>query len=562
MTDQKNRLSIGLSDSLPDVLNRLRSSAGTAISIEIPAASSLLLTASEFRALQSAADRDHITLSVATDDPLRQQLAAIFKLPVEAPEPDAAPETPEAELPPIEGPPLPESEPSAESARQPAVAEGSAEAVEPPSILRRGRLGTKGSSERTTAWDIGKPETPDVKPESNSEAAIKTPSRLSRATARARATTTRQRLIAAGSLVAVLVLAYLAAYLFLTRATVVLTLKRQPIRQDLTIAVAAPGSVPPTGAQVTIAATPVTFNLSTSQTITTTGAKTVGDAPAQGTILLSNPTGKPVTIEAGTQLEDKITGTRYAISATVEVVAGPNGTPGYGEAQITCLEPGTLGNRDVGLLSGQLPNGVYFANRESPISGGTDKQIPVVSQADLDALQTKATDDLRSQAAQQSPGPDQIVLAPTIQLAQPTFIFDHQLDQESPTLTVQATAQATALTYNPTELRTRVAETLVAQAPSGFEIEQSTLHLSDPAAAGGTQQSALLTVHADGAAIAALTQETRDEIGDKLAGDDEAAARTYLATRPEVESFTITYSPGWLPDRIPSSASRIDVEAR
>src|SRR5215211_232460 len=114
MTDQKNRLSIGLSDSLPDVLNRLRSSAGTAISIEIPAASSLLLTASEFRALQSAADRDHITLSVTTDDPLRRQLAAIFKLPVEAPEPDAEPETPEAELPPIEGPPLPESETSAE----------------------------------------------------------------------------------------------------------------------------------------------------------------------------------------------------------------------------------------------------------------------------------------------------------------------------------------------------------------------------------------------------------------------------------------------------------------
>ncbi len=523
MTDQKTRIPIGLGDSLPDVLNRLRKSANSPVSIDIPAASSLFLTASEFRALQTAADRDHITLSVTTDDPLRQQLAALFKLPVESPEAEPPTALTDPELPPIEGPPLPEPEPAAEP----------------------------------VSSDLDKSETAEDTTES-----IQAPGRLSRATARVRATSTRQRLIAAGTLIAVLAIAYLAASLFLTRATVVLTLKRQPISQDLTIAVAAPGSAPPTGAQVTIAATPVNFNLSTTQTINATGSKTIGDAPAQGTVLLSNPTGKPVTIEAGTELEDKITGTKYAVSTTVEVVAGPDDTPGYGEARVTCLEPGTAGNRDVGLLSGQLPNGIYYANRESPITGGTDKQVPVVTQADLDTLQTRATDALRTQAAQQTPSPDQIVLAPTIQLAQPTFTFDHQIDQETPTLTVQATTQATALTYNPTELRTRVAETLVSQAPAGYEIDQATLQLSDPAPAGGNQQSALLTVHADGSAIATLTAESRDDIADNLAGEDESAARTYLATRPEIETFTITYSPGWLPNRIPSSASRIDLETR
>src|SRR5262245_51995817 len=70
MTDQKTRVAVGLGDGLPEVLNRLRKAAGSSVSLEIPDASSLFLTASEFRALQAAAEHDRIALSVTTDDPL------------------------------------------------------------------------------------------------------------------------------------------------------------------------------------------------------------------------------------------------------------------------------------------------------------------------------------------------------------------------------------------------------------------------------------------------------------------------------------------------------------
>src|SRR3712207_8538215 len=52
-------------------------------------------------------------------------------------------------------------------------------------------------------------------------------------------------------------------------------------------------------------------------------------------VSLSNPTTKKVTVEAGTPLEDKITGTKYAIAKTVEVPAGKDGAPGFGEAEVT-----------------------------------------------------------------------------------------------------------------------------------------------------------------------------------------------------------------------------------
>jgi hypothetical protein len=534
MTDQKTRVAVGLGDSLPDVLNRLRKSSGTSVSLDIPAASSLFLTASEFRALQATADRDHISVSVTTDDPLRQQLATLFNLPVEQPTSDPEPIAAGTE------PPPPEESPVAEP---------------PPVESQSPTSPPEGDTETNRSASVSSQPVPDP----DAEAATGNPGRLSRATARARATTTRQRLVALGAVVAVLTIAYLAAFLFLTRATVVLTLKRQPISQDLSIGITAPGAAQP-AADLSVAAAPVSFAVSTTQTTNATGTKTVGDAPAGGRIILSNPTGKSVTVEAGTQLEDKITGTKYAIAATVDVVAGKDGTPGYGEAQVTCLEPGTAGNREIGFLSGRLPNGIYYANREDPIAGGTDKQIPIVTQTDLDTLQARATEDLRAQAAQQSPVPEQVVLASTIQLTQPSFTFDHRADEEAATVTIRAGAQASALAYSPSELRTRVADALAATVPAGYEFDRASLQVSEPTSTETGTQAVLLTVHADGSALAVLTLENRAEIASTIAGDDESAAKTYLATLPGVESSTFRYSPGWLPHRIPSSAKRIEIE--
>jgi hypothetical protein len=529
MTDQQTRVAVGLSDALPDVLNRLQKAASTTVALEIPAESSLFLTASEFRALQAAADRDRIAITVATDDPLRQQLAALFKLPVAAP--IAGPEPEPAEQETVTSTTTPPPEPAATEEAE-STAEGIAQTDAPPPELRRGRWG-----------------------------GIAVPTRLSRATDRIRATTRRQRLIAAVAVVAVFGLAYLGAYLFLARATVVLTLERQAISRSVGVAVAAPGAAAP-AADVTIAATPVGFPVSTSQTVNATGTKTVGDATAQGKVSLSNPTNKPVTVEAGTQLEDKLSGTKYAVVATVELPAGKAGAPAFGEAAVTCLEPGTVGNRDTGLLSGLLASGVYFSNRQGPIAGGTDKQTAVVAQADLDAVKAQALDALKAQAAAQSPGASQVVLAPSIQLGEPSFTADHRVGDASPTLTVQASAQATGLAYDPTELHDRVADTLNAAAPAGYELDRSSVQLSDPTAAEGNAQAVRLTVPVTGSATATLTPESRTQIADTVAGSSEADAKAYLATLGGIDGYEIRYAPGWLPHRIPSSSARVRVETR
>src|SRR5215216_867209 len=76
------KIVVGANDSVPDVLTRLRTATGGPATIAIPVASSLFLTASEFRALKATTDQSRITLTVETDDRLRKQLATMFKIPV------------------------------------------------------------------------------------------------------------------------------------------------------------------------------------------------------------------------------------------------------------------------------------------------------------------------------------------------------------------------------------------------------------------------------------------------------------------------------------------------
>ena len=46
------------------------------------------------------------------------------------------------------------------------------------------------------------------------------------------------------------------------------------------------------------------------------------------------------------------------------------------------------------MLTGRLPNGIYYSNRLNEISGGTQKTVKTVSQADLDQLKAEIDQEL------------------------------------------------------------------------------------------------------------------------------------------------------------------------
>ena len=118
-----------------------------------------------------------------------------------------------------------------------------------------------------------------------------------------------------------------------------------------------------------------------------TGVRVEPDGTASSAIELRNASAEPLTVEAGTTVATE-TGVEFAFTETVTVPAADaaTGAPGAATGAVQAVQAGSGGNVGVGELGGRLPNGVYYSNRMQPAAGGTDKEFPVVDQADLDAL--------------------------------------------------------------------------------------------------------------------------------------------------------------------------------
>ncbi|MEZ4507204.1 MAG: hypothetical protein R2848_15470 [Thermomicrobiales bacterium] len=163
-------------------------------------------------------------------------------------------------------------------------------------------------------------------------------------------------------------------WLFLSSMTVDLHLKRQSVASTLAYQVTQPGADASAASSdgIVIPGQPVEFTLSRSATVPATGQTIIPDEAASGEVVLRNPTDAIVTIEKGTQFAG-FSGVSYSL--------GDSGGSGVGQWRAgrghcphrSASEGGEAGNAATGMLTGQLPNGVYYSNRLSEIAGGTQK---------------------------------------------------------------------------------------------------------------------------------------------------------------------------------------------
>ncbi|MDP9371221.1 MAG: hypothetical protein M3Q65_01930, partial [Chloroflexota bacterium] len=58
---------------------------------------------------------------------------------------------------------------------------------------------------------------------------------------------------------------------------------------------------------------------------------------------------------------------------------------------------------------------------------------------------------------------------------------------------------------------------------------------------------------------AVASDEERERLARQLAGKGDDEARAILADLPGVADYTVEYTPGWFPDRMPFRPSRIDI---
>lgn len=523
---------VGMHDTIPDVLTRLRAATGGSATLAIPSASSLFLTASEFRALKATAERSRIALTVETDDRLRKQLATMFQIPVVDLLPGAVPA--------LEDAPPPEPPPD-----EPAL----------PSVLPElPKLDLPPAVEVAPTWEPREP---------GGEAGEEVPIKQIRR--RASRIPAKPLGIGAGA-VLLLALVLLAAAYLLRSATVTLTLKRQPVTADLTYAVVGSGAKAPDGAAFSVDATPVTLEVPYRETIPTTGELREPDQVATGKVALRNPTDAPIEIVEGTRFAAN-DGVEYVFTAPVTVPAADPATgAGRAEGQISAAGGGESGNREIGMLSGRMDSGVYFSNRDTAVTGGSDRITRVVSQDDIDRLVANANAQLPRRIVS-APLPDgRVVLPGSVQPGELRFSTDHQAGDVAEQVTIEAAMVLSALAFAPGDATVRAAEQirsdLEANTPAGYELEPETISFADPVLVNDQGDAGLYTLTGTATARPVLDDVQRRSVIEAIAGTDVDEAEAYLRGLPFVESARVSLSPGFLPGGIPDSAGRIEIETR
>jgi hypothetical protein len=156
----------------------------------------------------------------------------------------------------------------------------------------------------------------------------------------------------------------------------------------------------------------------------------------------------------------------------------------------------------------------------------------------------------------------QTVLPGSIELTNLSFLPSHKVGDETTSLTVNGAATAVAIAYDTASLQSAIAASGKLPVPDGYELVPSSLGVAEPRAVDPAAHDGRYVLSVQGEAAATISPEQRDAIREKASGSRDSDLKSYLATIPQIDSFEFSYSPGWLPQRMPASSGKIAVEVK
>ncbi|MGD0247698.1 MAG: baseplate J/gp47 family protein, partial [Candidatus Limnocylindrales bacterium] len=373
------------------------------------------------------------------------------------------------------------------------------------------------------------------------------------------------QLAGVGLLVAALVTA--GAYFFYPSATVVLTLRGEPVG-PITVSVKVDPGVIATNYQAgTVPGIAKAFPVQASDTFAATGENVV-EAAAKGSVTFTSlntfldvvvPKGTPVSTAAGIQF-----GTDSAVSVKKATVSGTTITPGTADVTITAVTAGLSGNVAANTivkvpadLAAALVNAHPVTNKEAT-SGGTHDVTPKIQQSDIDAAEAALQDRLQSdfQLAWKAPGaaPSGSSLLPeSARLGTATCNPDPAglVDKPVATFQLDCRGTGTVIVADMASVMDLVKRRVGAAVRTGYSLVEESV--ATKIGTGIVQGTALvLPVTVQGVQVPAVDI---DQLRAAIKGKSVDDARALLSQYGQVD---IALSPGWA-STMPSFDFRIDI---
>lgn len=330
-------------------------------------------------------------------------------------------------------------------------------------------------------------------------------------------------------------------------------------------------SVVPTDDPNAIQTTPFETTITREGDAPATGKATVPDGTAAGPMTFRSRADGATTIRAGATLKGP-RDTSYTVLTDI-VVPGLDfvrGQLGEATARVRATQAGPAGNLAAGFSARFTENLTYISG---DIGGGTEKQVPVVSEDDIAAIRSRLEGDLRARALMEVTAAlpsgvtalnDYLTLGSVVTTTQPTA------GTAADSVHVRVALPARLPVYRNADFDALIERRLgdaVHEAGGGGEFARTVL----PAT---VTKSKPVFVDVQGPLVryfATVTGKTRSVIVDAdvqrlravLVGKSDRDAARILAGHSEIDESRISYGPRWLPSllrsRMPRSVSHLSV---
>ena len=279
----------------------------------------------------------------------------------------------------------------------------------------------------------------------------------------------------------------------------------------------------------------------------------IGDK-AQGKVQLLNKTTAEKTFAAGTVLTTgELTFTldsdvTVASASVSESSDAQTKTFGKVESAVTASEIGADSNiaKDTKLTVATFDTSSYEATVVDTFTGGSSREVRVVSQKDQTDLQTELLKELAAQA-EQSFAQDAPAGSYTVGTGESTTLdenYDAKVGDEANNMTLALTASFAGIQYAAADLKPLAAAVLADQIPAGYQLaEQDPDILSTPTSEASTSSQVKLDAEVTAKAVPQISAE---QLAAQISGQQASEAIKQLEDRPEIVSAAISFQPSWL----------------
>lgn len=298
-------------------------------------------------------------------------------------------------------------------------------------------------------------------------------------------------------------------------------------------------------------------SVSGEKTILVTGKKQMGD-PAKGAVTVTNRTLGALQLAKGTQISSG--GVKFTLDNDIAVASATAFTLTTSTSNVTARAIGSESNLPAGAtftISGYALTEAAAKN-DQPFTGGTSRDVTVVSRADMDALVAALTKELVAKANTEQPSGsegDDVLIEETVKTEVTAKEFTEELDQEAKELHGKLSLTISGMSYSKRDAVAMFSDLLKKKIPAGYAIvsDRTSVTISSVK----VKKDGTVTAKAAATALATPVISIPD-IQKSLAGKQFVQAQEYLRGLPGIGSaeFSFRWTAG---TRMPINASNISV---